>query len=516
MSNHLVFSIHFLQPRSHGRGDNGDPEWPPSPMRLMQALVAAAAGHWNERQQLRFAAPALEWLERLPPPTIVAPNGIPATVRAQFYVPDNTTELLVPAWKKGEVDKLPKRTEKVVRPVYLLGEDLHYLFPLPDGHCEYFEVLRTAARSITHLGWGIDMAVGDATIKSAAEVTTLQGIRWSPSPVGEVSLRVPRQGSLSDLMRRHTDFLGRVSPDGFRPVPPLRAFDIVQYRSQNSLLQRPYRFFELRNPDGTRFRYSHRRLVHIAGMVRHLAIEAMRTAGPPRGVGDDWIETYVAGHKSDGATEHRQLSYIPLPSVGHPYADPGIRRVMIVAPVGDEALLDHVARRLNGQQLKPVKGNEINGEPPLLVPLPRTGDGVTKRFTDAAHTWYSFTPVILPGHDDHKPDKTRKLIIKALLQSGIDQPCEFEWSPFSRFPKSFGAHKYVHDEDSGEGKRRIGYIRPDHLLDQTAVHLVLRFGRREEPDNPESPWIPHSVPGPITIGAGRHCGFGLMAAIAGD
>lgn len=526
MPNNLVFSIRFLQPRSHGRGAGGEPEWPPSPLRLLQALVAASAARWNERQQLNYAVTAFEWLESLPTPTIVAPRGIASEVRTQFYVPDNTTELLVPAWKKGEVDKAPKRTEKVVRPTNLLGDSLHYLFAIPEGPCEHLEVLQAAARSITHLGWGIDMAVGDASILTETEVAKLEGVRWSPSPAGGVSLRVPKQGTLSDLMRKHSDFLNRISSDGFRPVPPLRMFDVVGYRSQSCMPPRPFRLFELRNLDGSRFRYPHGKLIHIAGMVRHLAAKLMETAGLPRDAknwsdASAWIDTYIHGHKrnEDQSAEHRQLSYIPLPSIGHEHADPGVRRVMIVAPVGDDLLLDYVARRLGGQQLEPDPkcGNPFAGEPPLLVPLPPTGDGVTQRYTSSRIVWHSFTPVILPGHDDKKPEKTRKLIEKALTQSGIAQPCEFEWSAFSRFPKSYSAHKYVrHAKDKGR-KHPAGYIRPDHLINQTAVHLTLRFGRREDPSNPDSRWIPAEapMPGPLTLGAGRHCGFGLMASVEG-
>jgi CRISPR-associated protein Csb2 len=47
-------------------------------------------------------------------------------------------------------------------------------------------------------------------------------------------------------------------------------------------------------------------------------------------------------------------------------------------------------------------------------------------------------------------------------------------------------------------KRPVGYFRPDDLLHQTAVHVQLHFD--------------HPVPGPITLGAGLHCGFGLFAA----
>ena len=66
MSNYLCITIRFLQPYCHARADQGQPEWPPSPLRLFQALIAAAAGHWNERVELRTAKTALQWLEQQP------------------------------------------------------------------------------------------------------------------------------------------------------------------------------------------------------------------------------------------------------------------------------------------------------------------------------------------------------------------------------------------------------------------------------------------------------------------
>ena len=139
---------------------------------------------------------------------------------------------------------------------------------------------------------------------------------------------------------------------------------------------------------------------------------------------------------------------------------------MIAAPLGDDQLLEHLVIRLNGQQLRPTPETKLE-YPPTLV---RTRDKkVTPFYTEPANAWASVTPVILPGHNDHKPNKTRKLIEKALAQSGIEQSCAFEWSPFSLFTKSLSAHKYDHE------KRPIGYIRPDFLLTQTAVHLKLRF-----------------------------------------
>jgi len=492
MPGYLVITVTFLDPRFHGRADGDEPEWPPSPLRLFHALVAASAGRWNQRVELTHALPALQWLEAQPLPEIAAPVGTASNVNCQFYVPDNTADLLVAAWKKGEITKQVKRAEKVVRPTHLAGDVVHYLYPLPNGRCPHIDMLAATARSITHLGWGIDMVVGNADIISVERAAGLSGHRWQPAPTGGTLLRVPIEGTLDDLMHKHEAFLGRLLRDRFRPVPPLRAFRVQRYQRDDEPPQRPFRIFELRNMDDRRFRYPHRQLIHLAGMIRHLAIEAMK-ASPPPDVRSDWVETYVAGHAKEGEQNHRQLSYLPLPSVGHRHTDPGVRRVVIMAPIGDDALLDRVARHLSGQQLEPLRGDEFGDtEPPFLVPI--TADNVSRCYTEPAHTWHSFTPVILPGHDDHKPGKTRKLIEKALAQSGIEQPCEFEWSAFSRFSKSLSAHRY---DRNGQ---LAGYIRPDHLLTQTAVHLTLRFKNNLR------------VPGPLAIGAGRHCGLGLFAA----
>ena len=237
-------------------------------------------------------------------------------------------------------------------------------------------------------------------------------------------------------------------------------------------------------------------------MVRHLAIERM-TAFPPADLRDysseDWLRSYVSGHQSNedkfADKPHAQFSFVPLPSIGHPHADPSIRRVMIIAPLGDDAWLEYLSQRLEGELLKPLPDTSM--PPDIRLERIRTGtkDGVRDKYIRASNCWASFTPVILPGHDDHKPEKTRKLIEKALQQSGIEQACEFEWSPFSYFPKALSAHKY------DQQKQPTGYIRPGHLLNQTAVHVRIQFASGLK------------VPGPLLVGSGRHCGFGLMAGI---
>lgn len=511
MTRNLCISIRFLHPYPlyHGRAARDEPEWPPSPMRLFQALLNAASLRVRGRHLPADARDALECLERLRP-HIVAPSATVSTVGYRAYVPHNQADLVSLAWHRGNLDATiaSHRMEKDVRPMRIEACDndlptLHYLYPMgeqvPDPEA-LLRAIRPSVRAITHLGWGIDQVVGDAALLDAASSPSA-GERWVPSVRSGRLLRTHRRGSLDALCRRHEQFLSRIRAGEWTPVAPLATTDHVYYRRDTDSLGRPWRVLKLVDPNEDTYTHPQARLIHLAGMVRHLAIEVM-TKKPPRSVqeSDRWIEQYVAGHrvKPETAIEvpHAQLSYVPLPSVGHAHTDPGVRRVMIVAPFGDEEILEHLAHQLDGRPLVPERPEQLRG--PVFLSRVRH-DGVIDCYTRSCRTWASFTPVILPGHDDRKPEKIRKLILKALGQSGIDQPCEFEWSMFSHFAKSYSAHKYVHDAQAKDGRRAVGYIRPGHLLDLSAVHVRLTFE--------------HSVPGPLTIGAGRHCGFGLMVGL---
>jgi CRISPR-associated protein Csb2 len=494
MTSNLCLTIRFLQPYYHGRSDGDEPEWPPSPLRLFQALIAAAAARWRDTQFRTLAAPAFDWLEQQAAPSIVAPAGRAASTKYRMYVPDNTGDLAAGTWSRGDADKIIKRSVKDVLPTNLGDDAVHYVFPVGSG-CEHFDTFRAAARSVTHLGWGVDMVAGNASMLSEQELSRLEGERWLPSEnASAAGYRVPVEGTLDALLAKHCAFLQRISRDekgneSFNPVPPLSAFRVMGYRRASEAVGRPYAVFEMRTDEDARYSHRQEQLIHIAGMVRHLAIEQMKKH-PPSGVPADWVERYVAGHRDADAPEHKQFSYLPLPSIGHQHADPGVRRVMVAAPIGDERWLEHLAKRLAGMKLRPTPQSRIDS-PPTLRRVWR--DNVASFYTNDATEWASVTPVILPGHDDHKPAKTRKLIEKALLQSDISQECEFEWSPYSKFSKSLSAHKYDRE------KRPAGYFRPDHLLNLSAVHLQIRFK--------------NEVKGPIAIGAGRHCGLGLMAAV---
>lgn len=502
----LCISFRFIQPYPlfHGRGDGGEPEWPPSPMRAFQALLNAACLRNRGKPLASEVRSALELLEGLHP-SIIAPRATLATAGHRAYVPHNQADLVATAWSRGNNDAsiASHRIEKDFRPhrIEVVGDDLpaiHYLYPLDESDTdpkELLEAIRPIVRSIHCLGWGIDQVVADALLVNCSS-TLAAGEKWSPTHRGGPSLRVHRKGSLDALVARHAKFLSRLVQGNWTPVPPLTEMDRIRYRRDSDPLPRPHAVFRLLDADDDTYRHPHGKLIHIAGMVRHLAIETMKRYPPPFVQAPaTWVERYVAGHHdpADNAADqpHARFSYVPLPSIGHHHTDPSIRRVMIIAALGDDAVLEYLAQRLDGLRLQPEREQDLRG--PVFLHRSRN-DKVALRYTQASNCWASVTPVILPGHDDRKPAKTCKLIEKALAQSGIEQPCTYQWSAYSHFPQSLSAHKY--DKD----KRPIGYIRPDHLLHQTAVHLTLTFAEGV------------GVSGPITIGAGRHCGFGVMAA----
>jgi CRISPR-associated protein Csb2 len=499
MSDFLCITVRWLDVRYHGRTDEGsEAEWPPSPLRLFQAIIAGTKrSQWNES-----LSNALRWLEGISErtsPTIVGPDaraGSPYTL----FVPNNDTD------KPADV----QRAAKIVRPTILPTDAIvHYLWSVEPADRGYAERVARAAKHLTALGWGIDLAIADGEVIDAVAAGNLAGLRWKPLPPGIYtgqSIRVPVAGTLLRLEQVHESFLNRLADGISRPPLPFTTYQTIQYVRSDDPPARHVQVFELQYADelsdeerdaerntGKRrkpYSYNPARLMHVAAWVRHAAIELTRTNPRLRDLAE-----FVSGHGDRTSSDYRQLSYLPLSSIGHVHTDPGIRRVIIAEPAGSTGeTLRRLSPFLNNMRLKPETSD--TPAPRLKWDRPDKNheyDGVVKTYLERSQTWASVTPVILPGHDDHKPAKTRKLIEKSLIQSGIDQPCEFEWSAISHFHKSLPAFKYDRQ------KRLIGYLRPDHLLHQTAVHLRLQFSKK--------------LAGPCVVGSGRHIGLGIFAHV---
>jgi len=480
MTHHLCVSVTFLDPLFHGAGDN-DAEWPPSPMRLFQALLAGSRSGCRERAWSDAKADAFRWLERRDPPQIVAPEARPAAAYTLF-VPNNDSD--------KEPDRQDRLTSKVVRPHWIACREdetdrrqaLHYLWPIPEEEGiaarPHAELLCREARHLLALGWGIDQVVGNGRILTDAEAAALPGRRWrawANHQSGEQLWRVPTAGSLEDLERVHQSFLQRVGHQ-YDPTRKLRRYDPVAYLSATALPPRAYAAFEL--PDGVAFPQENAN--EVAAMLRSLACRCARadTHEFPGG-----SEAYVAGHVADecGHTPPR-FSYLSLPTIGHEHADGMIRRLLIAEPYGDDGSHAHWAQeRLCSQVLRDNDG----GERGALLDLWRAGSkAMIERYVGESESWCTVTPVILPGFDDGKHAKAEKLLLQAIQQAGLrlDMVTDIVLRKAPFWPGSQHPRQY----------RRPHYLR--HL---PAWHVWLRF---REP-----------LPGPLAIGAGRHCGLGVFA-----
>lgn len=520
MPDHLCLSIRFLLPVFHGQEGDGLPEWPPSPMRLFQALVSAAGMRWRgERLPDRVAA-ALRWLENLPVPVIVAPEPVEGTPY-RISVPNNDLDVIVRDWARNrkprkQVSEL--RTLKGMHRTHMLeGDTVSYLWPVPAAlspeEQEHVETLTEVARGTVALGWGIDLVVGNGLLVSEDEARNLGGVRWIPGVRGvEDGLRVPTAGSLSDLENRHRQFLQRLAPTGLTVPPPLTVFETVKYRLESEIARKPVAAFDLLRPDGDGYRAldTARYSLTVAGMVRG----AVRRAAERSGWDSDRVARVVLGHGDDRDAAPPRFAYLPLPSIEHRGQGKSVvgsvRRVLITGLRGPlEEELDWARRTLSGEPLLAAKDGKVEA---LLSGI-SINNSVVRKFLATAARWATVTPVVLPGYDDpahlrrrlrsgvgsaeqkrllvRLSERTEKLIRKAILQSG--------------FPGTLAANALVEWSRTGflPGVEPAGrYGIPDHLRRFPALHVRIHW--RNDRGKPIE------IPGPVVIGAGRHFGLGLF------
>jgi CRISPR-associated protein Csb2 len=540
MASSLALSFRFLDPRFHGRRDGGEPEWPPSPLRAFQALIAAAATMHRGRPIPEGMIAALGWLESVcaSPPSIVAPPRLPYGAGYRLSVPNNALDLVGKAWStgnysmKGDANPATHRAMKTVRPTrFREGHTVHFLFRLSDPpsreEAAHVEALSAIAPNVVALGWGIDLVAARASVLSTVEVDALEGERWGAGASRGRGLRLPMSGTLLELMRRHRTVLDRIHGDIWRSPPAFTHFELRSYRRSGDVEERAWAAFTLRVPtDASRFRPFDpvRETAIVAGRLRHATHDAALASGPPAWP-EAQIASFVLGHGEARGETHappgkRRFAYLPLPTIharGSGAERSGaIRRVLLTTFADDcGSEVGWAAMALAGQELI----DETTKEPvALLEPLGAEGDAILSRYAppQGASTWASVTPVVLPGFDDPKHLRRRlakgvgveeqhrlveqldrrvdALLRRAIVHAGIAEDfarnAAIAWQPAGLFPGVEHASRY-----------RV----PSHLASFPRLHVRIQW--RDGAGNAAS------LPGPLCIGGGRFFGIGLFAAM---
>src|SRR5579884_787181 len=337
----LVLELHLLTGRYHGATD-----WPPSPFRLFQALIAGAyGGRWrSEPPDAKDAA--FEWLERLGGPSVVAPRTMVGR-GVTYYVPNNDLDA-----RAGDPRHTPDiRVAKTVVARVVDDEPIIYAWPF-DGGAEHARTLCGLADRLHTLGRGVDAAFARAMIvkwiEAEARLVSHGGrVRRPSSKRGRPDdPTCPAVGSFCSLEARYIAESHRYTTAGrethFRRAPKAH-FTTVRYDS------RPVRLlFDLRATDGETRRVPQEHAAEVTSKARALIANRLVGAMPSR---EAEIRLAVDGAQSTSLDDARRIKVVPLPTIGHVHAGPAIRRLAVEVPADCPITASDIGWALGGQSL---------------------------------------------------------------------------------------------------------------------------------------------------------------------
>ncbi len=555
----FALELRFLTGRyvASSFNDRHSPEWPPHPARLFSALVAT---HFDTDQLDQAERSALEWLESLGPPELSASAAFPRDDYASFVPVNDITvigdfnrqeSLLADAdaalleqrrqWEASAVHdpkqraKLEKSLQKAQAKAESAREKLRAAvatrieIPSKIGKGDYARAAAllpdrrvrqprrfpgvTPESDVVQFVWphvesakyseALDrLAARLVRLGHSSSLVSLRVIRealptnYLPVDNGPMRLRVVQAGQLRRLetaFALHRETEPRIMPKAFQdyaphaePAPAVSetVFGedwLVLEQCSGPLLP------ATRGPD-------------VARAVRGALFA--HTVGP--------MSEILTGHQANGAPSRSpHVAIVPLPFVGHHYADGLLRGVAVVLPrhLGLEEK-KVVYRALRGWEESIRASGDDSYAPALPLRLGEFGvlslrrvDHISRlhalrpdTWCHASRAWVSVSPVALdrnPGDlRSHNPDQlatairtAEQIIREACGRIGLPQPVNVEILPFAPLAGVYKAKRYA------------PFPRDESRTQRVLTHVYIKF------DKP--------VRGPVILCAGRFVGLGL-------
>ena len=334
MSLALLISVRFHDGRYHGERSRGIGEWPPTPARLFQALVAGTARGDKLADEDKAA---LEWLEMLDAPVIVAP-AVRQVQSLSNFVPNNDLDKF-----GGDPRKINKiRTPKTIRP-HIFDAETPLLFIWTfNGSGNAEDNARTIcqiAERLYQLGRGVDMAWARAELLDAGKVEARLarhgGVVHRPSEGGAgKALLCPGEGSLASLKERYD--ANRDALHLYKRRAKRSSRFSLSRRSPASTRSRmtlpPQHFlFEMRvaTHDESFVPWPSPRAAELVVALRNKVACRLKEALPEEA---GKIDRVLIGREATEADKAARVRIVPLPSIGYSHADRAIRRVLVEVP----------------------------------------------------------------------------------------------------------------------------------------------------------------------------------------
>lgn len=500
MTRTLLISVRFHDGRYHGTGD-----WPPSPARLFQALVAAAALPGLDD----FKCEALRWLEKLDAPTIVAPVEHKGQ-NVNLFVPNNDLDA-----KGGDIRRIAeiRSATKRIRPrLFDAAVPLLYIWRFDDNESRA-KCICDIANCLYQLGRGVDMAWAVGELIDEARTETLlndyPGAIYRPSQRGKgLALDCPDEGSLASLEIRHKANAHRFTrvngKTQFANAPKPR-FRAVAYNSPATSL-----LFDLRYTIAPGAPFAPWPLKNAVALVRTLRDGACARLEQHFN-GSGVVEKVLIGRNATEADKALRVRIIPLPSIGHIHAHPGIRRVLVEVPPDCPIRVKDMAWAFAGLEVvAPVHDEETGEILSSSVELVEADDdsmlahyGVAEE--GAARLWRSVTPLALP--EDAKRRRINPVNSHEEVKDGKGHTDEQQYACYAALQalRHAGRRERVvglrvqREPFFARGERAEAFASGTRFSKRQLWHAEIEFAE--------------TVSGPLILGNGRYSGLGLMAPV---
>ncbi|MFM1991029.1 MAG: hypothetical protein RJA99_3986 [Pseudomonadota bacterium] len=485
--------------RFHGIHED-EPEWPPAPARVFQALVAGVACGSRVREDL---VPALRWLERLPPPTILAPRRT-AGQRVSLYVPNNDADAL-----QDPTDVSGIRTAKRVEPtLFDAAHPVRYAWPLPQGEVPLPELV-SIAHALYQLGRGSDMAWAEACVVTDDALQDLlrrhAGVVHAPAPKASERpvLRCPIPGSLDSLVSRHAtprltaEAGGRGRKLLFTNAPKAR-FAAVSYSPRRRLF-----VYDIRERGTPRlWAWPLQRAAALIEALRDSAARRLCGAMPAAA---HLIERAIIGRDATGRGNipvEQRIRIVPLPSIGSTHVDRAIRRVLVAIPDEMPFSDEDVDWAFSGLDRRDADTGEVSG----WVLAKAESLDMQARFCEPSRYWQSVTAVALPrlrttanAAGSPKSGRTRSARLRLAEEDAAVAAVRqaLRHAAVAAQPVSVRVQR---EPFIARGKRAEAFCEGTRFTCQQMWHVAIAFDR--------------PVSGPLTLGDGRFLGLGVFAPTA--
>lgn len=521
MQRALLVSVRFHDGRYHGLDTSGRPEWPPSPARLFQALVAGAAqGHSVDEKDAR----ALRWLEKLSgasAPIIAAPP-VRATRGFANYVPNNNDMAI----KDGVLKRIGKeKTDKLIKPL-LFDSCMPLLYAWTfenDAEAERHAcTICEIANKLYQLGRGVDTAWAWGEIIDAEELEErlgkYGGALYRPASSGEGNvLLCPFPGSLDSLVKRHEKAAARFLPivvvaptkkdsartkqvgQTFSQAPKPR-FVEVPYNSPSTFL-----LFDIRKGGGFEPQ-PFDRIVALVETIRDLAAKRLKESGWRREdtKREPCIEKVFIGRNSAEADKARRIRITPLPSIGHAQVGRSIRRVLVTVPPDCPIAADDVAWAFSGLA---IGSDKETGEIIALVPAQDRTMLQHYGVEDSAPAslWRTVTPAALPERAARRRIDPRRMREEAkggaerARENAVAASAVRQALRHAGIETSAQAIRVQREPFESKGQRSEAFARETRFVKERLWHVEVALAQ--------------AIRGPLLIGDGRYLGLGLMAPV---